>query len=201
MRIHELESPPSELLVAESPPGPRFAVRHRAQRRSLHPAALTAYAVLSCLVSRDEWIHLVHIVASMLWVGGLVTLIALSTQIRRVGDGDAVGRFLGSLRVVGPVVLAPGPLLLLATGVWSVTRNDGWGFGQTWIWLALVLLGGAFLFGAAFQSRVAIRAERAATAGDTDGALRLLSRWTWGSVLILALVLVATWDMVAKPGL
>jgi hypothetical protein len=31
--------------------------------------------------------------------------------------------------------------------------------------------------------------------------LRLLSRWTWGSVLILALVLVATWDMVAKPGL
>jgi putative copper export protein len=83
----------------------------------LHPAALTAYAVLNCLVmSLDEWIHLVHTVASMLWVGGLVTLIALSTQIRRVGDSDAVGRFLGSLRVVGPVVLAPGPLLLLATG-------------------------------------------------------------------------------------
>jgi hypothetical protein len=97
--------------------------------------------------------------------------------------------------------LAPGPLLLLATGIWSVTRNDGWGFGQTWIWQALVLLGSAFLFGAAFQSRVAIGAERAATAGETDGALRLLSRWTWGSVLILALALVATWDMVAKPGL
>jgi uncharacterized membrane protein len=122
-------------------------------------------------VSRDEWIHLVHIVASMLWVGGLVTLIALSTQIRRVGDGDAVARLLGSLRVVGPVVLAPGPLLLLAAGVWSVTRNEGWGFGQTWIWLALVLLGNAFIFGAAFQSRVAIGVERAATAGDTDGAL------------------------------
>jgi putative copper export protein len=75
----------------------------------LHPAAPIAYAVLSYLaMTLDEWIHLVHIVASMLWVGGLVTLIALSTQIRRVGDGDAVGRFLGSLRVVGPVVLAPG---------------------------------------------------------------------------------------------
>jgi uncharacterized membrane protein len=151
--------------------------------------------------SFDDWVHLLHIVASMLWVGGVITLSALAFQLVRGGDPDAVARFLGSLRVIGPAVLAPGPLVLLATGIWSVSRNDPWDFGQTWVWLALVLLGTAFLFGAAFQSRVAIKAERAAAAGGREEAVRLLARWTLGSVLILVLLLVATWDMVFKPGL
>jgi uncharacterized membrane protein len=151
--------------------------------------------------SLDDWIHLLHIVASMVWVGGVITLSALAFQLVRAGDSDTVARFLGSLRVIGPAVLAPGPLLLLATGIWSVTRNDGWGFGQTWVWLALVLLGAAFAFGAAVQSRVAINAQRAAAAGEREEAVRLLGRWTLGSLLILVLLLVATWDMVFKPGL
>jgi hypothetical protein len=112
-----------------------------------------------------------------------------------------VARFLGSLRIVGPAVLAPGPLVLLVTGIWSVTRSDAWAFGQTWVWLALVLLGAAFVFGAAVQSRVAINAQRAAAAGEQDEAARLLGRWALGSLLILVLLLVATWDMVFKPGL
>jgi uncharacterized membrane protein len=151
--------------------------------------------------SFDDWLHLLHIVASMIWVGGLITLSALSIQIRRVHEPEPIARFLGSLRVLGPAVLAPGPLLLLATGIWSVARDDAWGFGQTWVWLALVLLGAALVFGAALQSRVAISAQRAAEAGEGREAERLLARWTWGSLVILALVLVATWDMVFKPGL
>jgi uncharacterized membrane protein len=101
----------------------------------------------------------------MLWVGGLITLTALSIQTRRLHEPEPVARFLGGLRVIGPAVLAPGPLVLLATGIWSVARDDAWAFGQTWIWLALVLLGAAFLFGTAFQSRVAIHAQRAAEGG------------------------------------
>jgi hypothetical protein len=112
-----------------------------------------------------------------------------------------VARFLASLRVIGPAVLAPGPLVLLASGIWSVTRSDAWGFGQTWVWLALVLLGTAFAFGAAVQSRVAINAHRAAVSGERDKAVRLLSRWALGSLLILVLLVAATWDMVFKPGL
>jgi uncharacterized membrane protein len=151
--------------------------------------------------SLDDWIHLVHIVASMVWVGGVLTLSALAFQIRRAGDADGTSRFIESLRVIGPVLFAPAPLLLLATGIWSVSRSDAWSFGQTWVWLSLVLLGAAFVFGAAVQSRVAIAAGRAAGAGQSEEALRLLGRWTLGGLLILALLLVVTWDMVAKPGL
>jgi uncharacterized membrane protein len=154
------------------------------------------------VASFGEWLHLVHIVGSMVWVGGLITLIALSIQMQRVGEPEPVARFLANLRVVGPAVLAPGPLLLLATGVWSVARDDSWSFGQTWVWLALVLTGAAALYGAVVQSRVAISAQRAAESGASLQVVRrLIVRWTWGSVFILALVLVATWDMVFKPGL
>jgi uncharacterized membrane protein len=151
--------------------------------------------------SFDDWLHLLHIVASMVWVGGVITLAALAVQLVRAGESEPVARFLGSLRIVGPAVLAPGPLVLLVTGIWSVTRSDAWAFGQTWVWLALVLLGAAFVFGAAVQSRVAINAQRAAAAGEQDEAARLLGRWALGSLLILVLLLVATWDMVFKPGL
>jgi uncharacterized membrane protein len=146
-----------------------------------------------------DWLHLVHIVASMLWVGAVITLSALAIQIQSQADREAVGRFIGSLRTIGPIVFAPGPLLLLATGIWSVARSDEWDFGQTWVWLSLVLLGAAFIFGAAFQSRVAISAGRAAEAGDDREARHQLARWTRGSLFILAILLVTTWDMVFKP--
>jgi hypothetical protein len=38
----------------------------------------------------------------------------------------------------------------------------------------------ALLVGAVFQSRAALAAERAATAGDEREAARQLRRWTWG---------------------
>jgi uncharacterized membrane protein len=151
--------------------------------------------------SFDNWIHLLHIVASMVWVGGVITLSALAFHVRRDADPEATARFIGSLRVIGPIVFAPAPLVLLVTGIWSVSRKDAWSFSQTWVWLSLALLGAAFLYGAAFQSRTAIRAERAAAAKRGAEARRLLGRWTLGSLLTLVLLLVATWDMVAKPGL
>ena len=45
-----------------------------------------------------------------------------------------------------------------------------------------------------------IRAQRASEAGDGAEAARDLRRWSWGILVILLLLLVATWDMVFKPG-
>ena len=64
-----------------------------------------------------------------------------------------------------------------------------------------MLFGGAFVVGAAFQSRSAIDAQRAAEAGDNQEAARQLRRWSWGMRVILVLLVVAAWDMVFKPGL
>jgi uncharacterized membrane protein len=146
-----------------------------------------------------DWLLLLHILAAMFWVGGITVVGAFAVRILRSKEPGATAGFLGSLRVIGPIVLAPAPVLLLGMGIWMVAKQ--WDFGQTWITLAFALFIVAFLIGAAHQSRAAIAAERASQAGDDAAALRHLRRWAYGMAVILVLLIVATWDMVFKPGL
>ena len=138
----------------------------------------------------EDWLLFAHILAAMVWIGGITVLGALAIRVLRDDDPTAAGRFLGDLRRIGPVVLAPAPVLLLAFGVWL-----------DWVQLALGLFAAAFLIGAAHQSRAAVAAERAAARGDYAEAGRQLRRWAWGMWLIVLLLVAATWDMVFKPGL
>jgi uncharacterized membrane protein len=148
-----------------------------------------------------DWLLFLHIVAAMVWVGGVAVLNILAIHVLRSGDPDAVTRFTASLRVIGPFALAPAVVALLALGIAMVADSDAWDFDQTWILLGLGLFAAAFVVGAGFQSRAAIGAQRAASAGDAGEAARQLARWSWGMRLILVLLLVTTWDMVFKPGL
>jgi len=147
-----------------------------------------------------DWLMLFHIVATMVWVGGLVALTVLATSALRSGQPDTVARFVGSLRIIGPVLFAPAMAVVLGLGIWMVVDSTAWAFGQGWIRLALGLFAAAFVIGALFQSRAAILAQRAVAAGDQGEATRQLRRWTWGMGLILLLLLVVTWDMVFQPG-
>jgi uncharacterized membrane protein len=137
----------------------------------------------------------------MIWFGGVVSLTVLAGHTLRSGEPDAITRFAKSLRVVGPLTLAPATVAVLALGIGLVLDSDGWHFAQSWLVLALALFALAFLIGAAFQSRAAIRAQRAAEIRDRDEAAHQLRRWSWGMRLILLLLLIVSWDMVAKPGL
>jgi len=153
------------------------------------------------LATLYQWLLLLHIVAAMIWVGGTVTLSALATYVVRRRDRDATARFVASLPVIGPVVMAPAVLAVLGFGIWLVVDSDAWSFDQTWIWIALAVFAAAFVVGAAFQSRAAIGAQRAVDEGDDDAAAAGLAHWAWGSRVIVALLLVAAWDMVFKPAL
>jgi uncharacterized membrane protein len=148
-----------------------------------------------------DWLLFGHIVAAMIWVGGGLVLGALAVQTVRAGEADAVARFVASLRVIGPRVLAPATVGVLGLGVWMVLDSAAWDFGQLWVLLALGLFAAAFVVGAAHQSRAAIGAERALERGDHAAARRQLARWSWGYWLIVLLLVVAAWDMVFKPGL
>jgi uncharacterized membrane protein len=144
-----------------------------------------------------DWLVFFHVLAAMVWVGGITVLGAFAIRILREDDPAAVGRFLGSLRRIGPLVLAPAPVLLLGFGIWAVLDSDAWDFGQLWIDLSLGAFVVAFLIGAAHQSRAALAAERAT---DPAVARHHLRRWAWGMGVIVALLVVATWAMVLKPG-
>jgi uncharacterized membrane protein len=147
-----------------------------------------------------EWLLFGHIVGAMVWVGGLATLTLLSMQVRRSGEPDAIGRFVRSLRSIGPALLAPAVVLVLVLGVWMVGDSAAWDLGQRWVRIALILFAVAFLIGAVFQSRTAILAQRAVASSDHAEAAHQLRRWSWGMGVILVLLLVIAWDMVFKPG-
>ena len=71
-----------------------------------------------------DWLLLLHILAAMVWVGGLVALSVIAALLLRSRDVDAVARFVGSLRIVGPVMLAPASLGVLVFGMWLVVESD-----------------------------------------------------------------------------
>jgi uncharacterized membrane protein len=125
-----------------------------------------------------DWLLFFHVVAVAVWLGGLVVISVLATLVLHARDLELVGRFTRSLRIVGPTVLGPSMLGVLAFGVWLVVRSDAWNFGQTWVITGLSLFAATFLIGVVFQARSATGAQRAAERGDQDEALRQLRRWT-----------------------
>jgi uncharacterized membrane protein len=148
-----------------------------------------------------DWLLFLHVLAAMVWLGGGIMLSVTAARVLRDPEPGAVARSTASLRVVGPLVLAPATIAVVGLGIGLVVDTDAWDFGQLWVQLGLGLFAGAFLIGAIFQSRTALAAARAAARDDGAEARRQLRRWAWGYRLILLLLIVATWDMTTKPGL
>jgi uncharacterized membrane protein len=147
-----------------------------------------------------DWLLFLHILAAAIWLGGLVVISLLATLVRRSWDSELVRRFTGAIRIIGPAVLAPSMLAVLGFGIWMVIHSAAWNFGQGWVIAGLTLFAVALLIGASVQARAANAAQRAAEGGEDAEALRQLRRWSWGMRVIGVLLVVAAWDMVAKPG-
>jgi len=91
----------------------------------------------------NDWLMFVHIVAAMAWVGGLLVLTVLATIVLRSGEREALTRFVGTLSVIGPYVLAPATVLVLGFGIWLVVDTDAYDQLGWRVWgmrLSLLLL-------------------------------------------------------------
>jgi uncharacterized membrane protein len=148
-----------------------------------------------------DWLLFVHILAATVWLGGLVTISLLATLVLRSQDADLVKRLLDGMRLVGPTVLGLPMFVLLGFGIWMVIHSDAWNFGQGWVIAGLCLFAAAFVIGLAFQGRAGMAAQRALEAGNREEVFRQFRRWSWGMGAIAVILVVALWDMVAKPGL
>jgi uncharacterized membrane protein len=148
-----------------------------------------------------DWLLVLHVLAGMVWLGGGLMLAAIATRAARDPDPGAARRFTATMRATAPLVLAPATVAVLVFGLALVFDTDAWDFGQLWVQLGLVLFAAAFVIGAAWQSRTAIAATRAAEHGHDEEARRQLRRWLAGYALIVLLLIVAVWDMTTKPGL
>jgi uncharacterized membrane protein len=146
-----------------------------------------------------DWLMFGHVLAAGVWLGGWTVLAILAAQALRQADLASLARFAATIRFIGPRLLAPAIILVAGLGVWLLLDSHQWHFSQFWIELAIGLLGAALVVGAGFQSRAAIGAERAIAEDNLDQATRHVRQWAWGSMLILLLLAIATWDMTVKP--
>jgi uncharacterized membrane protein len=147
-----------------------------------------------------DWLLLGHILGAMLWLGGGLVLVLIGRRARASEDPGAIGDFARSLSYLGPRALAPGVGAVLVFGVWMVLADGDWSFGQAWVLIAIGLFVLAFLIGAVYLSRLALALERVGTQDPTFGRA-LFDRWQAAYGVVLALLVVAAWDMVFKPWL
>ena len=149
------------------------------------------------------WLHLIHVAAATIWVGGGVTLSVIGVRARRSDNPVVVGDFARLLSYVGLRVFTPAVVVVLLSGIGLVLADSEWNFTQVWVLLGIVAFAVAFLIGAVYLSRSAIRLERLANEAEMSipAAREQLGRWLAAYAVVLIVLLFALWDMVFKPGI
>ena len=156
-------------------------------------------------MSRYEWLLFLHVTGAFLVIGGAVMAGVFNFSALRSERPSEVVLFFRFARVA-VAAIGVGMVLTLGFGLWLV-HDAGYGWGETWIVLALVLwvlssaLGG---IGGSREKKVRELAERLTAEGDVPSpelSARLRDPvWlsvSWGSgIVVIAILALMIW----KPG-
>jgi uncharacterized membrane protein len=156
-------------------------------------------------VSRYDWLLFLHMTGAFLVIGGAVMAGVFNLSALRSERPSDVVLFFRFARVA-VAAIGVGMVLTLGFGLWLV-HDVGYGWGQTWIVLALVLwvLSNALSgVGGNREKRVRRLAERLTAEGDAPSpelSARLRDPvWlalSWGSgIVVIAILALMIW----KPG-
>jgi uncharacterized membrane protein len=156
-------------------------------------------------VSRYDWLLFLHVTGAFLVIGGAVMAGVFNFSALRGERPSEVVLFFTFARVA-VAAIGVGMVLTLGFGLWLV-HDAGYGWGETWIVLALVLwvlsnaLGG---IGGSREKKVRELAERLTAEGDAPSpelSARLRDpislALSWGSgIVVIAILALMIW----KPG-
>ena len=141
-----------------------------------------------------------HVISAVIWVGGDITLTTLGIVFERRRDADTLAA-LGKLGAwIGTRVYTPALFAVLAFGI-AVVQKGGWGWGQTWIDLALGGWAVATCVGVGFVGPELGRIDADANAFGPQSdqvarrVRRLFTVFRFDTVLLILIVL----DMTLKP--
>ncbi len=151
-------------------------------------------------MSLEPWIHFLHVISAMVWLGGGFLLSIVGARARNSENPNAIPEFAESLTSIGTRALLPATVGTLVFGIWMVLIDSQWNFGQLWVRLAIGLFVVAFLIGAVYMGRIGMQLQRMSV-DNMAQAKTMLTRWLWGYRAILLVLLIVVWDMIFKPGL
>jgi uncharacterized membrane protein len=142
-----------------------------------------------------------HVVAAIIWVGGVITTTLLNLRLARTRDTAAMSALSSVGVFVGQWVFGPAAALTLLAGI-ATALTAGFQMRSLWIiWgFAAILI--SILLGATLIRITTQRLATLATGSNRDGAqvAALQSRLSMLNALNILLLLSAVWAMVAKPG-
>lgn len=172
----------------------------------VHLLLLLAVVALSLPFYGFRWHLTLHILAAILFVGGLASSVMWMALAHRNGGAVIVTFAANAVRKAGLLLVAPAGVLALLNGLMlAADRWGGWGgfHEYRWIEIALALFVLALVLWGAFVHRYVVKLARAGE-GVEDGpicpeASSVLKRWYMWSGVVLALSVVILYLMVVKP--
>jgi uncharacterized membrane protein len=147
-----------------------------------------------------QWLKAFHVISSVLWVGGGVTLVVLGLMTLREKDPRRTAHFTGQVAFLGLRYFAPLSLITFGLGFW-LAEEGHWPYDTTFIQIGIVgwivsFLTGFFFIGPQSGKISRLLAER----GPEDAeAQRLIRRLLLVARFDEALLLFIIFVMTAKP--
>ena len=148
-----------------------------------------------------EWLVFLHILGSVIWVGGTIVTTALMARASRAHDRTVILRLTDEIEWVGRRLVGPSVFVVVGVGVWLVPITEEWHLTQLWIWLSLVLVAVSTFLGIYSGAEGAEIPRLADELGAEHHEVRgRSSRLLWLAGLDTLILLVIVWLMVFKPG-
>ena len=143
-----------------------------------------------------------HVVAVIVWLGGLFTTSIVTTRMAREGNQSAMASLMRQSGFIGRSVLGPAAALALISGVVMVI-DGGIGFGTLWIAWGVGALIVSMGLGATVIRRSGEQLGRllASEGRDEEAVMSLQRRLQTLSAVNMLVLLSAVWMMVTKPTL
>ena len=143
-----------------------------------------------------------HVVAVIVWLGGLFTTTIVTARMAREGNESAMASLMRQSGFIGRSVLGPAAAVALIAGVVMVI-DGGIGFGTLWIVWGVGALIVSMGLGATVIRRSGEQLGRllASERRDEEAVMSLQRRLQTLSVVNMLVLLSAVWTMVTKPTL
>jgi uncharacterized membrane protein len=147
-----------------------------------------------------SWLKSVHVIASVMWVGGAVMLTLLGLMTLAERDPVRLAQFAKHVSFLGGRYFPPLSLMVVGFGFWMVENRD-LGYDATWVqigiagWIASFVVGAGYL-GPHSRKLAGLLEQRPAGDGEVQALIeRILFVARLDSLLLLFIV----FDMVVKP--
>ena len=149
----------------------------------------------------ETWLHFLHVLTAMVWVGGSLALQVVGTRISRGSGPEQMHAMAGHFEFVGMRVFTPASLAVLITGIWMTVSEEEWGFDQFWVLAALAMFAFSFLSGALYLGPQLGRAKKIwdAEGPTSEAGAAIMRRLFIVSRIELVLLFLIVYDMVFKP--